>query len=126
MRTRKNLLEWTVFTISLVLVAAVFATLIVAGLRSDDAPPSIVVETGPPERSATGFQVSVRARNEGSETAEEVRIEVELLDGDTTLERAETTIPFLPKDSSRAGWVVFRRDPSCCRIEARAAGYNRP
>lgn len=126
MKPKKNPLEWTVFAISLVLVAAVFATLIVAGLRSDDKPPSIVVETGPPERSAAGFRVSVRARNEGSETAEEVRIEVELLDGDTTLERAEMTIHFLPKGSTREGWVVFPRDPSCCRIEARAVSYNRP
>lgn len=125
MRTRKNQLEWLVFAISAILLAAVFGTLVIDGMASGDAPATLVIETGQAQASGGTFRVPVRVRNTGGRTAEQARIEIELVAGDAVVERAELTIPFVPQLSTREGWVSFRRDPRCCTLVTRAA-FNEP
>jgi uncharacterized protein (TIGR02588 family) len=125
MRAQKNVLEWLVFAVSAILLAGVAGTLVIAGMRSGDTPPSLVIETGAPEANGGTFRIPIRVRNVGDRTAEEARIEVELLEKEVIVERAGLTIPFVPKQSMREGWVAFRRDPRCCTVLARAA-FNEP
>ena len=125
MRAQKNILEWTVFAVSALLLAGVAGSLVLAGMRSDDRPPSLVIETGTPEAHGGMFRILIRVHNRGDATAEDARIDVELLAEGLVVERAELTIPFVPKRSMREGWVSFHRDPRCCRVLVRAA-FNNP
>jgi uncharacterized protein (TIGR02588 family) len=126
MKTKKNALEWIVFAVSAVLIAGVVSVLVIAGVRSGQTPPSLRIETGAAEASEGSFRVPVRVRNMGEETAEQALIEVQLIANGTAVERAELLIPFVPKRSSREGWVVFARDPRCCTLATRAVAFNKP
>ena len=125
MKPQKNALEWLVFGVSAILVAGVAAVLLVSGLRSHHAPPSLAIETGAAEKHGDAFRVPVEVRNTGEETAEQARIEFELTKDGEVVERAELTFAFIPKRSSREGWVELHRDPQCCTLAARAS-FNRP
>ena len=125
MKARKNALEWTVFAISLALILAVVAVLLRSGATTGKAPPALTVFTGDTSPVAGGHQIPVRIRNDG-QSVEEARIEVSLMQGETLVERAELMIAFLPEKSEREGWVVFQRDPRCCRVVARATSFEKP
>lgn len=125
MKPQKNALEWAVFAVSAILVAAVAAVLIVSGARSAHTPPSLVIESGAVEKDGDAYRVPIKVRNTGDETAEQARIEVELTANGEIVERAELTFAFIPKRSSREGWVELHRDPRCCTIATRAS-FNRP
>ncbi|HYC58039.1 MAG TPA: hypothetical protein VEK79_00575, partial [Thermoanaerobaculia bacterium] len=90
-----------------------------------DAGPSLIVETGESEASGGTFRIPIRVRNVGDATAEQARVDVELLRDGQVIEHAELTILFVPKQSVREGRVAFRNDPRCCTLHARAA-FNEP
>lgn len=126
MREKKNALEWTVFGLSLIVIAAAVALLAMDALSPHDVHPDLRVTTGAPVRSSGGYAVPVTVSNHGDATAEQARIEIALVSGGEEVEAAELTIAFVPRKSERKGWVVFRRNPSCCTVEARAVAYERP
>lgn len=126
MNVQKNPLEWTVFAASLVIVAGCVAVLVAMMLRTSDRPADLVVTLGRPERVSSGFRVPVQVRNAGDATAAEVHVEVTLESGGEEVERADLTIAFVPRRSDRKGFVMFRRDPSCCRITGSAVGFEEP
>lgn len=121
----KNTLEWTVFAISLALIAAVAGLLLRQQLAGAQSPPSIAVTAGAPVATAGGFAVPLDVRNDGDTTAEQVTIDVSLrwAGGE---ERAEATLPYVPYRSRRRAWVVFPRDPRDGRLAARVLGYREP
>ncbi|HYI12147.1 MAG TPA: hypothetical protein VEK57_24045 [Thermoanaerobaculia bacterium] len=126
MNVRKNPLEWTVFAAALAIVAGCVAMLVSMMLRTGDAPPELVVTVGRAERVSSGYRVPVQVRNDGDETAEQVRVDVTLESAGEEQERAELTLAFIPRRSQRHGFVVFGRDPQCCEITARAVGFETP
>lgn len=126
MNAQKNALEWAVFGVSALLIGAVIAILIVTAVRSTDLPPSLQVTTGAARASGVSYQVPVQVENTGDATAEQALIEVVLLTGEREVERAELTMAFVPRHSSRKGHVIFRRDPRCCSISARVVGHESP
>ena len=121
----KNTLEWTVFAISLALIAAVAGLLLRQQLAGTQSPPSIAVTAGAAFATAGGFAVPLDVRNDGDTTAEQVTIDVSLrwAGGE---ERAEATLPYVPYRSRRRAWVVFPRDPRDGRLAARVLGYREP
>jgi uncharacterized protein (TIGR02588 family) len=125
-KLHKNSLEWSVFAVSLAVVLACVAALVVSAIRSGKEPPDVTVELGAPIRGDAGYRVPVRVRNGGDETAEGVTIEVGLFSGQDEVERGEFTVAFLPRKSRREGWVVFQRDPACCALRARPLGFEKP
>lgn len=126
MKIRKNALEWSVFAVAGAIVIACLVALVVMIVGSDGGRAELVVSVGEPERGASGFLVPVRTRNDGDETAEQVRIEVTLEAGAEEVESSELTMAFVPRRSVRDGYAVFSRDPRCCRIRARATAFERP
>ena len=126
MKPHKNALEWTVFAASAVVIAGVVALLVWNGTAAHDQPPLLRIRTGEPVADGEVFRVPVEVRNEGDRTAEGAQIEILLLRDGQAIERAELMLPFVPRHSSRSGWVTFRHDPRCCAITARAVGYNAP
>ncbi|MBA2503304.1 MAG: hypothetical protein H0V27_10525 [Pyrinomonadaceae bacterium] len=126
-KVEKNWLEWLVFAISLVLVAGTLGVLAYDGATMGDAPPSVEVKVGAPQERPHNFIVPVEVTNHGDETAEGVLVEVVLKQGEEERERSEFEIAFLPRRSTRQGWVAFKIDPrSVERMEARVLGYEKP
>ena len=126
MKLQKNPVEWSVFIVSALLVAACVAMLIAGSMRTGEGPPEIVVTTGVPVKVADGFGMPVLIRNLGEETAGELQVEIALESAGKELESASLSVPFVPRDSQREGWVVFRQDPRCCNVVARAHAFAKP
>jgi uncharacterized protein (TIGR02588 family) len=122
---KKNALEWSVFGASVILIAAVLALLVANGVRSKNLPPSLEISAGEASREGSVYRLPLRVVNRGDTTAEDARIEIILFRGSEEIERAELAMPFVPKRSSRKGWVEFLHDPAAHRLETRAA-FNEP
>lgn len=121
---KKNVLEWTVFGISVAIIAAVAGLLLHRHFTAGDRPVDIVLTVGPPVASRGGYSVPIDVRNDGDTSAEDVHIAVKL--GGAAGEEADLTIPFVPYRSSRRGWVMFLGDPGTARLDARVLGYREP
>ncbi len=123
----KNWLEWLVFAASLVLVISTLGYLVYDGATSGDAPPSIEFQLGTPQPQSNHFLVPVSVTNRGDEPAEGVHIEVILVDRGKEQESGEFEIAFLPRHSTREGWVTFQTDPRTVeQMKARVLGFEKP
>ena len=121
----KNLLEWSVFGVALLLVLGTFAFLVYEALTETKGPPDIVVVLGESRPGSAGHMVPITVENRGSETAEEVRVTVELVQADTR-EEAVLVFPYLPRGSSRSGWASFRADPRRGTLRVAGVAYQDP
>ena len=125
MKVQKNWLEWTVFAVSALLIAAVLGFLVYETATIGNAPPDIHLQIGTPEQRTGYFAVPVEAINKGDHTAEGVHIEVVLKAGGKE-ETGDFEIAFLPRRGSREAWVTFKSDPRSGTLEARVLGYEKP
>ena len=121
----KNWLEWTVFTVSTLLIAAVVAVLLFEA-KAENSPPDLVLDFGEVQQGQHGYRVPVFVRNTGEQTAEQVQVEVVLTSAGREVEKSEMTFAFVPRKSRREGAVVFSTDPRKHGIEGRIAGYETP
>lgn len=121
---KKNVLEWTVFGISVAIIAAVGGLLLRQHFTAGQRPPHIVLTVGLPVPSSEGYSVPIHVRNEGDTSAEDVQIAVAWRSAEA--EEVDLTIPYIPHRSSRRGWVMFSGDPGTARLEARVLGYREP
>lgn len=119
---KKNLLEWTVFGVSLALISGVAGLLLHEHFTSGDRPAQLLVTAGRGERSGDGYVVPLEVRNSGDTSAEDVHIVVTLQGAPP--EESEVTVPYVPYRSGRRAWVVFSRDPGAATLEARVIGYR--
>ncbi|MGL5921864.1 hypothetical protein [Chroococcidiopsis sp.] len=126
-KLEKNWLEWIVFVISLILVLFTLGYIVYDGATLGDTPPNIELQLGQPQPQSDRFIVPVTAKNRGDETAETVQIEVTLNSDGREEETAEFEIAFLPRHSTRRGWVTFQTDPRTAeQIKARVLGFEKP
>jgi uncharacterized protein (TIGR02588 family) len=122
----KNRLEWVVFAVALLLVLATFGYLIYEAVTTRDGPPDVVVTLGPPEPGSGGFMVPVEAANRGGQPAEELRIAVRLETANGAAEESVLLFPYLPRESTRRGWVTFRADPGSGTLRVSGVGFLSP
>lgn len=73
-----------------------------------------------------GWAVGIEARNAGTATAAAVRIVGELRSDSGVVETSETTLDYVPEASSRAGALLFTRNPADYVLDVRPTGYARP
>jgi uncharacterized protein (TIGR02588 family) len=116
---QKNGLEWTVFAVSLALVALVVALLAWEAAEDADVPPRLVVTLGTPGPGLSGVRVPVSVRNDGAQTVSSVLVEV--TDGRET---AEVSFGYVPRHSTRTGGALFPAPPG--RLQARVVAYEAP
>jgi uncharacterized protein (TIGR02588 family) len=114
--------QWTIASISVALVLAVFAYLGWQALFRPDIPPRITVETGEIDQ----HRVTFSAHNAGTRAAASVQIEGELLAGDSVIERATATLDYLPANATRGGGLIFRTAIAGGKVRVRATGYADP
>lgn len=124
---KKNLLEWTVFTIALFLIGSLLVYLTYQTITYKPSSPDLKVEHIPDPSKNAPYRYHITIRNQGQETAEEVQIEVVMEKDGQELEKAAMQIPFAPQQSKREGWVNFSKDPSKAdTIYSRVVSYKRP
>lgn len=124
-RLDKNLLEWSVFAVALLLVLATFGYLIREAITTDPGPPDVIVSLGEPRAGSGGHLVPVTAENRGAETAEDVQITVRL-EGPSPAEEAVLVIAYLPRGARRSGWVTFRSDPAAGKVQVAGVAFQAP
>lgn len=126
MKLTWNWLERGVFTLSALLVAAVLGFLAVEAWSMGDSPPELIILLGPPVQGSGHWQVPVFVGNQGTQTAEEVRIVVERRHAGEVVESAELSLAYVPRRSRRSGWVTFQHEPEPGSLSARPLGYSSP
>lgn len=125
-KPKKNWLEWTIFAGSLLLILATAAALIYEQTTLAGGPPDPRVTLGKPEAHEGYFAVPVTVENQGDETAAGAHLEVTLTSPGGESEKADFTLPYLPRHATRHAWVTFRRDPREGKLAPRVIGYQKP
>ncbi len=116
-----------VFAAGLMLIVGVLGYLVYDGATLRGTPPVVEVSVGPAQQQAEQFVVPVVVTNTGDQTAEGVLVQVTLVHAGEEPEQAEFEIAFLPRHSTREGWVSFETDPSAAgELTARVVGYENP
>lgn len=126
MKAKKNAIEWTVFAISIAIIAVTAWLLLDDAVSMGEKKANLRVATGKPVQSADGYAVPVVVTNDGDATAEQARIEMVLMANGKAVETSELTVAFVPRKSRREGVVVFRHDPACCELVTRTVAYEKP
>jgi len=119
---KKNLLEWTIFGISLTLIAVVAGLLLREHLTRGNSAPDLMVEVGQAERSGQGYAIPLDVRNGGDTSAEDVEVTLTLQS--VPPEQTDITIPYVPYRSVRRAWVMFSHEPGAARLDARVISYR--
>ncbi|MEZ4521936.1 MAG: hypothetical protein R3A46_09895 [Thermomicrobiales bacterium] len=124
---RKNWLEWSVFSISTVLLIVILGYLGYDAFTSEGDPAEIEVQLGTPEPHEGYYAVPVRFSNSGGQSVEDVEVDITLMQDGQEIETASVTAPVLPRQSSRKGWVVFSSNPDDAdTIETQIVSYVVP
>lgn len=124
-KTRKNWIEWLVFTASLAVIAPTLGFLVHAAFTLEDVPARIEVFLGEPREDRGTFIVPVVIQNRGGQAAVGVRVEVALT-MDNASERAGFDLSYSPAGSTRRGEVSFIGDPRKGTLRARTPGFELP
>lgn len=124
---KKNGLEWFVFAASVLLILGMFGYLGVKALAYSDSPPDlrITVFSEPDKLQRNIYRLELM--NVGEQTAENVLVEVTLVQGGKEVETGETSFPMAPQESKEKAWVTFRNPvQGGQQVKVHILGYNQP
>jgi uncharacterized protein (TIGR02588 family) len=107
----KNALEWTVFALSALLIAAMLMVLIREAAGWKHRPPELSVKLGEPAIHEGGIALAVEVTNKGDVAATDVRIEVE-----SGAHRGQVTFDFISRHETRRGQVTMPTDDGLPRV----------
>lgn len=78
-------------------------------------------------REATGsFHVPLLVINRGGESVQGLVVSLELVDGESVVERSSVTLDWLPEGSKRRVVLVFEQDPRLHQMKVGFDGYQVP
>lgn len=122
---KKNLLEWSIFGLSLAILTGVIGTLVHQALTLSDEPARLALELGVPLVSHGQTRIPIRITNEGDLPAIEVQIEVK---GTLAGEALTSSVQFdyVPHRATRSGWVSFPGEVIPSDLHPRVQGYADP
>jgi uncharacterized protein (TIGR02588 family) len=123
----KNLLEWAVFGISVVLVLAAVSMLSIEAITLGNNPPLLQVEPGAAEASADVLFVPLTITNTGDTAAEQVELAITVRQADGSEEEVTLHIELLPRMASEEHMIQLR--PSAGAVESvswEVVGYQLP
>lgn len=124
-RDKKNILEWFVFGISLLLTLTVIVFLAYRTLNFTPSPPQIEVSFTPDGNQSHRYHLVVR--NTGGETAEAVILKAELKKNNQIVEKIPVYLEYVPHVSTRESWVDFENDPrEADSVEIRVESFRKP
>lgn len=123
----KNWLEWSVFAASAVILIFTFGFLGYEAFVTDGKPTAIEIELGAPQSHDGYYAVPVTIKNAGSQSVEDVQVDITLIQDQQEVETASITMPMVPRESSREGHVAFSSNPSeADEIQTRIVSYVIP
>lgn len=125
-KSEKNWLEWGVFAFGAVVVGGTLCFLVYDAIYNNGDPPRLEVTFGQPQQHEEYYAVPLTIHNRGGRTAEQVLVQVTLTVNEKKKETAEVQISFVPRKSSRQGFVTFENDPRAGELSGRAIGYEQP
>ncbi len=108
------------------LVAALLAFLAYQAAAVPDRGAELRVTVESLERTGSQLVAHVRVKNDGGETAEGVGVAGTLHDDGDVVERATTTLSYVPAQSSRRAALVFSGDPANPELSVGVTGYAFP
>jgi uncharacterized protein (TIGR02588 family) len=123
---RTPLIEWILGGIGIVLLGTCIAFLVYEGVNDGEEPGEITTSVVETVSAGDRHVVTFRIHNSGSQTLSNLQVSARLLDGDREVERATTTLDYLPGGSTKEGGFYFNRDPRELRLEIRPEGYQKP
>lgn len=124
---KKNVFEWIVFSISLLLTIGTIGYLGYKTYTHQPSPPDILVRYSPNPTDNAPYRYHLIIQNVGGETAEEVLVELILQESGKTVERSEVRLSFVPQKSKRESWVTFTNDPALGdTILAKVVSFKKP
>lgn len=118
--------EWVLGAISALAILGLLGFLLYQALFVSSDPPRFAYEIGRTARVGDAFRVPVTVTNQGSETAEAVRMSGVLERNGATVETAEIEFDYIPRNSTRRGAFFFNSDPGTAQLRVRALGYSDP
>src|SRR5687768_7890498 len=93
--------EWVAAAVSTVLVLAVVGYMLYDAVARPRTPPSITLQADSVLHGNGMWLVEFQARNRGHETAAQVKVQGELMDGDSAVETSEAVLDYVPGESVR-------------------------
>ncbi len=121
----KNWLELVITGFAAILVIFTFAFLIYELIYEKQTPPDISVTLGEILKKDEGYSVPVSVKNNGSQTAKGIVIEI-TSEENGTQEKGQITFDYLPGQSSVRGWVTFTIRPASSTLKSQVLGYAIP
>jgi uncharacterized protein (TIGR02588 family) len=123
----KNVLEWVVFSLSLLLISGILGYLIFQVIQHEPGSPDLVITYKSDPSPHAPYRYLLTISNLGQETAEEVQIELIMEKNGQELEKAAMELPYSPKNSTKEGWVNFSKNPhEADTLYARVISYKKP
>ena len=124
-RNTKNLLEWTVFFLSGLLVLGVIGYLIHSAAFGKSGPASVSIKVGEVREAGSATIVTLLLSNEGARTAAEVAVAV-TAKFPAAEKESTMVIDFIPKGGRREAIAVFSEPGKPTEIKPRVLGYIEP
>ncbi len=118
--------EWALGVASGLLVAILIAIVGYEAATNSRSPPDFVVSRLAPTDAIPKGQVRFKITNIADTTAAAVLVRGEWRRPDGITETAETTLDYVPANSSGEGALIFSADPAAGDLSVRAAGYADP
>lgn len=113
--------------ISVLLIAALAGAILYEGYATGQSEPAtleVTVLSDQIEQRGGDFYVPVEITNDGDQTVEEVVVNIELLDGESVVDEAETVIATLGESETITAVLVVADDPAGLTIEAGVVTYQ--
>ena len=114
-------------TISVLLIVLLAGAILYEGYWKGQADPAtldVVVRTDQIDQRGDSFYVPVEIHNDGDQTVEEVTVSIDVRDGDTVVQEAETVIASLGESETVTAVIVLSEDPTGLTIEAGVVTYQ--
>lgn len=121
----KNLLEWIVFGISILLLVTAAGLLISAWIKTPGGPAHLIVQTGKAVVSGDRIEIPVVVSNNGQTAAANVQVSI-VIGEDETERESGFTLDFLPPGGKRLGSVSFQGKELPAKTAARIASFTDP
>jgi uncharacterized protein (TIGR02588 family) len=118
--------EWIAAIIGAALVVASIGVLVYTAVTTADAPARLSLRVVSIENAGEEFLVQIEIANNGGSTAADAHIEAELRQQEEVVQRSETTVDFVPPNSTRRAAVLFSQDPRARTLKLRTLGYRDP
>lgn len=123
---RTHRVEWLTGLFSTLIVLAISGWMAVEAATTADRPPELSAHVLAIDPLPSGWRVTIQIRNEGDQAAAAVVVKAKLLDGETSIEDAETTFDYVAAGSTSRGGMIFESDPARHRLHIMPSGYTEP